>query len=144
MGADPIAMSASQASARTGHPVRWFSVRKEPKVHAKKKLVEGDVKPGERVAIVDDVVTTAKSTLQALAACVAEGLKVVQVIVLVDRQESNGLENLRTAAAKAAGREVPVVSVFRRCDIVEEWRRRNPETSAETRSKSSDRVSAHD
>jgi len=146
MGADPIAMSTAQASAATAHPVRWFSVRKEPKAHGQRKLVEGDVRRGERVAIVDDVVTTGKSTVQALKTCVGDdlNLRVAQVIVLVDREESNGLQILREAAAKAAGGAVPVVSVFRKSDIVNEWRRRNPETSAEMRSKSFDLASAHD
>jgi len=147
MGADPIAMSTAQASATTEHPVRWFSVRKEPKAHGQRKLVEGDVRPGERVAIVDDVVTTAKSTLQALKTCVGDELKlkVAQIIVLVDREESNGLQNLRDAAAKAAGRAVPVVAIFRKSEIVNEWRRRNAlETSAGTRSTSSGRASEPD
>lgn len=143
MGADPIAMSASQASAGTRHPLRWFSVRKEAKVHGQKKLIEGDVKPGEAVVVVDDVLTTGKSTLQALAACAEEGLKIAQVVVLVDRQESNGFENLLTEAAKLAGKEVPVVAVFKKSEIVEEWRRRNPHASA-AQAASTHRTSAQD
>ena len=44
MGSDPIAMSTSQASANTGQPLRWFSVRKESKAHGQKKLIEGAVR----------------------------------------------------------------------------------------------------
>ncbi len=147
MGADPIAISASQASANTAHLVRWFSVRKEPKVHGLRKRVEGDVRRGERVAIVDDVVTTGKSTVDAIEACVSElDLKIAQVIVLVDREESRGIENLREKAAKAAGAPIPVMALFTKTEIVNEWRRRNQQlvTSAETKSTHFAHASAHD
>jgi len=44
--------------------------------------------------VVDDVITTGGSTLQAIAACRQAGLEVVKVVVLVDRQEMNGRENI--------------------------------------------------
>ena len=49
---------------------------------------------GDRVVVVDDVVTTGGSTLQAIAACRQAGFEVVKVVVLVDRQEMNGRENI--------------------------------------------------
>jgi orotate phosphoribosyltransferase len=52
-----------------------------------KKLVEGDVNPGDRVLIVDDVITTGGSTIKAIEAACGEGLNVVKVIALVDREE---------------------------------------------------------
>ena len=140
-------MSACIASAHTKRSVRWFAVRKEAKVHGQRKLIEGDVRRGECVAIVDDVVTSGKSTVQALDACLGDEfrLKVAQVIVLVDREESNGIDNLRAAAAKAAGRPVPVEAVFRKSDIVAEWQRRQQaETSAGTRSTRFVHACAHD
>ena len=69
MGADPIAMSVCQASATGPRGIQWFTVRKEAKLHGKKKLIEGSVSAGERVTIVDDVVTSGKSTIQAIEAC---------------------------------------------------------------------------
>src|ERR1700690_228734 len=50
MGADPIAVSTAQASAG-GRNLRWFSARKEPKKHGRRKLIEGDVSSGPVAAI---------------------------------------------------------------------------------------------
>ena len=58
------------------------------------KWVEGDMQPGERVAIIDDVATTGGSTVKAIERARAEGLEVVKTVILVDRQEG-GLENIR-------------------------------------------------
>jgi len=121
MGADPIAMSTAQASAGTRHAVRWFTVRKEAKAHGQKRLVEGDAKPGVRVAIVDDVVTSGKSTIQAISAAREAGLEIVQVIVLVDRQQLNGLGNIRDAAGSAK-----VEAIFTKTEIKAQWQRQNP------------------
>lgn len=121
MGADPIAMSTCQASFGTTHMVRWFSVRKDAKTHGQKKLIEGDIETGEKVAIVDDVVTTGKSTIQAIEQCKEFGLNISQVIVLVDREQSNGLLNIK----KVAGDNTPVVVVFKKCEIVNEWSQQN-------------------
>ncbi len=126
MGADPIAMSTCQASDGTTHEVRWFVVRKDRKAHGQKKLIEGAVEPGDKVAVVDDVVTSGKSTIQAIQACRDFGLDVVQVIVLVDREQLDGLQNIKRAAGG-----VPVEAIFRKSQIKEEWQRlqKQPETS---------------
>ena len=87
MGADPIAHATALMSYLKGRPVNAFSVRKQPKEHGARKLVEGDVRPGDRVVIVEDVITTGKSTLQAVAAARDFGLEVVKVLILVDREE---------------------------------------------------------
>ena len=65
----------------------WFSVRKERKEHGKQHLVEGSpLPPGSRVLLVDDVVTTGKSTLQALDAIESlDGVEVVLAVSIVDR-----------------------------------------------------------
>lgn len=120
MGADPIAMSVCQASAASAGR-RWFTVRKEPKAHGQKKLIEGSVESGERVAVVDDVVTSGKSTIQAIKACREAGLMIAQVIVLVDREELNGIENIR----REAGPDVTVSAVFRKSEIKERWEQIN-------------------
>jgi len=117
MGADPIAMSASQASAGTGHEVRWFSVRKRAKEHGLQKIIEGCVEKGEKIAVVDDVVTAGGSTVQAIQECRNFGLQVVQVIVLVDRQQSDGLANVKNAA------ECRVDALFTKSEIAAEWQR---------------------
>jgi orotate phosphoribosyltransferase len=108
MGADPIALVTAAYCTRQGRALNAFSVRKEPKRHGTRKWIEGPARPGERVAVVDDVVTTGGSTVDAIARCREEGLVVAAVVVLVDRREDDGLENVR----RAAGPEVPVTAIF--------------------------------
>jgi orotate phosphoribosyltransferase len=94
LGADPIADAVAYTSWLKGNPVLAFVVRKKQKDHGIVNLIEGRVEAGDRVVVVDDVVTTGGSTLQAIAACRQAGLEVVKVVVLVDRQEMNGRENI--------------------------------------------------
>jgi orotate phosphoribosyltransferase len=117
MGSDPIAINVSRASADSAHPVRWFSVRKDAKEHGKKKTIEGDVAPGQNVVVVDDVVTTGGSTIQAIEKCRAFGLEVVQVLVLVDREQDDGIQKIR----EAAGPNVDVVAMFKKSEVRREW-----------------------
>lgn len=92
-GADPIAVAAAFVSELESAPVRAFSIRKTQKDHGIVKWIEGDLAKGERVAIVEDVVTTGGSTIKAIERAREEGLEVASVVVLVDRQEG-GLENI--------------------------------------------------
>lgn len=117
MGSDPIAVSTSIASFGTDRQVRWFAVRKEPKIHGRKKLIEGDVREGETIAVVDDVVTSGSSTIQAIMKCREAGFKVAQVIVLVDREQDGGLDEIR----KVVGEDVPVDAIFKKSQIHERW-----------------------
>jgi orotate phosphoribosyltransferase len=94
LGADPIANAVSYTSWLKGQPIQSFVVRKKQKEHGVARLIEGKVQKGDRVVVVDDVVTTGGSTLQAISACREAGLEVVQVLVLVDRQEMNGRANI--------------------------------------------------
>ncbi len=87
MGADPIAHAIALTSYLKGKPVNAFSVRKSPKEHGTGGLVVGDVKPGDKVVILEDVITTGASTLKALVAARDFGLEVIRVLILVDRQE---------------------------------------------------------
>jgi orotate phosphoribosyltransferase len=91
MGAVPITGAVCQLSHECGRPVHGFFVRKAPKIHGAKKLIEGVAKSdslhGKRVVIIDDVTTTGESALKAVAACRAEGANIVLVISVVDRQE---------------------------------------------------------
>jgi len=93
-GADPVAIATAFASYLKGKPLKAFSVRKTQKDHGIVKWVEGDMKPGEKVVIVEDVVTTGGSTIKAVERARAEGLDVVKVVVLVDRQEG-GMEQVK-------------------------------------------------
>lgn len=87
LGADPIAYAISYASAHTESPVRAFTVRKEAKAHGTGKLIEGPFRSGDRVAIVEDVITTGASALRAAEAVRREGGIVSGVLALVDREE---------------------------------------------------------
>ncbi|KPA11086.1 orotate phosphoribosyltransferase [Candidatus Magnetomorum sp. HK-1] len=93
-GADPIAVATSFVSGLKGQPVNAFSVRKQQKDHGMIRWIEGDVKAGDKVAILEDVATTGGSTIKAIERVRSEGLDVIQVVVLVDRQEG-GLDNIR-------------------------------------------------
>lgn len=96
MGADPVAYAIAGESWRQGHPIHAFSVRKRPKRHGRGKLLEGCFEPGARVVIVEDVITTGGSVLQALEAVGGEGGQAVALLALVDRQEG-GLDAIRRA-----------------------------------------------
>lgn len=92
IGAYPIAIAVSDVAFReTGRVVRAFVIRKEPKKHGLKKCVEG-IEPaqGERVVIVDDVITSGKSTIDAIHKAREEGFVVERALALVDRQEQGG------------------------------------------------------
>ena len=68
MGADPVSCAVSFSSFINKKDIASFSIRKERKGHGMKKLVEGDVKKGDRVVIVEDVITTGGSTIKAIEA----------------------------------------------------------------------------
>jgi orotate phosphoribosyltransferase len=94
MGADPVTFSISHTSALENDPIRTFSVRKEAKGHGTGNRIEGPFRQGDSVIIVEDVITTGKSALQAIEAVEAEGGKILGVLAVVDRQEG-GREALR-------------------------------------------------
>lgn len=89
MGADPIAVAISVVSAEREKKLPSFLIRKEPKKHGKSLWVEGNknLYEGMPVVIVEDVGTTGGSALKAVERAEEMGLKVIGVMVLVDRQE---------------------------------------------------------
>ncbi len=94
MGADPIAYAVAMYSFGVNDPVQAFVIRKEPKGHGLKLPIEGNVNPGEHVIIIDDVITTGGSTIKAINIAKEYGLIIDAVIVLVDRCEQNGRQNI--------------------------------------------------
>jgi orotate phosphoribosyltransferase len=82
LGADPI----TSAVVTLGN-IPGFIVRKKAKEHGTQQKIEGIIKPGWNVVIVEDVATTGASALQAIEAAEAIGAKVVKVISVVDREE---------------------------------------------------------
>jgi orotate phosphoribosyltransferase len=108
MGADPIALATASHCARQGRALNAFSIRKEAKRHGMRKWIEGCAGAGTKVAVLDDVVTTGGSTIDAITRCRQEGLEVAAVVVLVDRQEEDGLQKI----VREAGNGVPVTAIF--------------------------------
>jgi orotate phosphoribosyltransferase len=100
-------------SGLKGNPVNAFSIRKTRKDHGIVRWIEGDIKPGDRVVIIDDVATTGGSTIKAIERARSEGMEVVKAVILVDRQEG-GLENIR--------KQVDDVSaIVTRDELIKQW-----------------------
>lgn len=85
MGADPIAVAVAYYAAERGRDLRAFSVRKRDKGHGMAGRLAGPVEPGDKVAVVEDTVTTGGALAEAMEAVRAAGLEVVQIVALVDR-----------------------------------------------------------
>ena len=93
LGADPIAAAVSLLSSQTGRPLKAFIVRKEEKKHGTQKRIEGpELKAGERVVMVEDVITSGQSVMEAIREVEKLKCRVVKIICLVDREE--GAEEL--------------------------------------------------
>ena len=116
LGADPIAFATSMVSGMQDDAINAFVVRKKAKEHGLMKWIEGNVQEGDKVVIVDDVVTTGQSTIEAIDLARESNLNVIKAIALVDRQEG-GRENIEK-------RNVPFASVFTRDDLMNLYKKR--------------------
>lgn len=87
LGADPILGAIAAISFLENRPLSTFIVRKESKSHGTEKLIEGELKADSKVIIIDDVITTGKSTLRAIQAAEEFHCHIVRVIAVVDREE---------------------------------------------------------
>lgn len=94
MGADPIATATAYTSYIRSEPVEALVIRKEPKGHGTMSQIEGNVMPGDEVIIIDDVVTTGGSTIKAIEAARKAEMNIIGVIILLDRGEFNGRQNI--------------------------------------------------
>ena len=112
LGADPIVSAMVVLSQVRGRPIQGFYVRKEPKSHGTKRLIENPPKSGAKVVIVDDVVTSGGSVLKAVAEARAAGCEVVGVMALVDREEQDGEARILGEVGKDK-----YVPLFRRSDF---------------------------
>ncbi|MDR3566584.1 MAG: orotate phosphoribosyltransferase [Syntrophobacteraceae bacterium] len=110
LGADALANAAAYTSWLQGSPFQSFIVRKARKDHGIVASIEGKMKAKDRVVVLDDVVTTGASTLQAVSACREAGFEILGAIALVDRQEMNGRENIE--------KEVPFLKALVTCEEV--------------------------
>jgi orotate phosphoribosyltransferase len=111
IGADPIALSIGIAAQRqeSSSSLQVFTVRKAAKEHGRQKRIEGNFSSGDSVVVVDDVITTGGSTIQAIDAIEEAGGRIAFVIVLVDREEG-GRVNIEKRGYK-------VVPIFTRADL---------------------------
>jgi orotate phosphoribosyltransferase len=114
LGGCPLASAVALTSFQRGKPLDALYVRKGQKDHGSKRLVEGDrsIVQGMPVVVLEDVVTTGGSTLQAVEKLHASGVKVVGVVALVDRLEG-GAEAIEKAG-------LPLVSIATRRDFIPE------------------------
>ena len=112
MGADPIATATSIAANLDGQEVHAFIIRKEPKGHGTGQWLEGrkNLPPGSRVVIVEDVTTTGGSSMKAVERARQEGLEVLGIVTLVDREEG-ARENIE-------GQGQQLRSVFTRTEVI--------------------------
>ena len=105
MGADPLALGVAMVTGKA-----WFSVRKEQKQRGREQWIEGTrLQPGDRVLLVDDVISTGGSTAQAFDRVTAIGAVVTGVIPMVDRGD--------VAAKLFAERNVPFVALVSYADL---------------------------
>lgn len=121
LGADPVSYAIAHASALAGRDplVRAFTVRKEAKTHGTGKLIEGPFRSGDRVVVIEDVITTGGSALKAADAITVAGGKIVGVLAVVDREEG-GRERIQE-------RGYPVIELVRAAEIVERMERATTE-----------------
>jgi orotate phosphoribosyltransferase len=87
IGADPITAAVITVAAYRGVPLKGFMVRKQSKGHGTNQFVEGPIVAGDCVVIVEDVVTTGGSSLDAIEKVEALGVTVDGVIAIIDRLE---------------------------------------------------------
>jgi orotate phosphoribosyltransferase len=87
VGAIPMAAAVVQRYHQEGRKLEGFFVRKQAKDHGSKDRIEGVVKPGYRVGVLDDVLTTGGSVQQAISEIERIGAQVAAVICIVDRLE---------------------------------------------------------
>lgn len=103
LGGIPLATAAALAC---GKP--FVIIRQGKKDYGTSKMIEGTIKPGDRILLVEDVVTTGGQVLEAIETLKQAGATVVKVVAVLDRQEG---------AAEKIGRVVPFAALFTSSDL---------------------------
>ena len=113
LGADPLVSATSVISYQLGHPLPAFIVRKNSKGHGTNQYLEGlsNLKAGQPVAMLEDVVTTGGSLLTACERVREAGFPIVMLCTLLDREEG-GNEAIANAG-------YTLRSLFRRRELLE-------------------------
>ncbi len=101
MGADPVAVATAVLADR---PLKAFSIRKQAKGHGTGGRLVGPVGPTDRVAVVEDTVTTGRAMVEAIEVLRSAGIEVAQAVVVVDRSAGS-------AARRLAALGVPLVAL---------------------------------
>lgn len=107
LGADPVAYAIAHAARSAGVALDAFTVRKTAKAHGTGRRIEGCFEPGDAVVVVEDVITTGQSALEAIAVLREAQARVLGVLAVVDREEG-GRE-----AIEAAGHAVTALVTSR-------------------------------
>lgn len=111
MGADPVSYAIAHRSALEGHPLDAFSVRKRAKDHGTAQRIEGGLPTNARCLIVEDTITTGRSSMEAVEAVRSHGAQIVGILALVNRSEG--------AAAFFEGQGIPFTAIFTGAELVE-------------------------
>lgn len=110
MGADPVACSIAHAATLAGRDINAFSVRKKAKEHGTGRRIEGPFDSGRDVIVVEDVITSGGSALEAVDAVREAGGHVIGVFTLVDR-EQGGRERIEQTG-------LPVLAMFTASELL--------------------------
>ncbi len=110
---------ASVLAYRVSKPILY--TRKEKRTHGRERKIEGVLKPGDKIIILDDLITTGKSLIEAIGAIRAEGGIVKDTIVLIDRQEG-GKENLNKIGVNLHSfmNITKIANILLELDVIEE------------------------
>ena len=111
LGADPISYAVAHRSALEGAPIDGFTVRKRAKDHGTGQRIEGGLAARSRALIIEDTMTTGRSTLEAVEAVRMQGASIVGVMTLVNRSDG--------AAAFFEQQGIPMISVFTGAELVD-------------------------
>ena len=111
LGADPITYAIAHRSALEGSPLDGFTVRKRAKDHGTGQRIEGGLPADGRVIMIEDTMTTGKSTLQAIEAVRTHGASILGVLTLVNRSDN--------AEGFFANLGIPLLYVFTGKELVD-------------------------
>jgi len=113
LGADPLVSAVTVVSHIEGYPLPGFIIRKQPKGHGTNQYLEGlkNFEPGMNVCLLEDVITTGGTLLQAVERVRDQGLNIVAIMGVLDR-EQGGRENIAKAGFELA-------TIFTRKELVE-------------------------
>ncbi len=112
MGADFMTAAVVMASHIYGGALKEGSiVRKAPKEHGTRNMIENDLPKGSKIVVVDDVITSGKSIKKACQEFETAGHEIVGILAVVDR-EADGKESLQ-----ALYPNIPVVSLFKKSEF---------------------------